>query len=101
MKLKIDDKILEKSNVNMSPSLLLCECFSPEHQVVIYKDESDGNKQISLCFHLVTYKNIFKRIWVAIKYIFGYKSKYGEWDSVIITKRNYLPLKESVEFIEG
>jgi hypothetical protein len=28
--------------------------------------------------------NIFKRIWVAIKYIFGTTEKYGYWDTTIL-----------------
>jgi len=26
----------------------------------------------------------YLRLWLAIKYIFGYKSRYGNWDSTII-----------------
>ena len=25
-------------------------------------------------------RNVFERIWIAIKYVFGYKSKYGHFD---------------------
>jgi hypothetical protein len=79
--------------------ILLCECGSCEHQIIIHKD-TDEIKTVVLRTHLVTYKNIFKRSWVAIKYIFGYKSKYGHWDSMIITKNNYQPLKDAINFID-
>lgn len=83
-------------------TVLLCDCGSAEHQIIIHKDKdfSDNYREIILCPHLITYRNIFKRIWVAIKYIFGYKCKYGAWDSIIVSKQNYLPLKEAIEFLE-
>jgi len=63
-------------------------------------DFSDDYKEVILCPHLVSHDNVFKKIITCIKYIFGYKSKYGEWDNMIVTKENYLPLKRIVEFIE-
>ena len=55
-----------------------CQCYSPEHRYVFIYDPDEN--EIYVEPHLSTYKNVFKRIWVAIKYIFGYKSKYGNWD---------------------
>lgn len=86
----------------MKPDLILCDCYSPEHQILILKDDSFGEdyKEVIFQYHLVTHRNIFRRIWVALKYIFGYKCKYGAWDETIITKDNYQPLKEVIEFLE-
>lgn len=84
--------------MEIKPTILICDCHSPEHQILIYKD--DEYREVTLCPHIITYRNIFKRILVAIKYVFGYKTKYGAWDSIIISKNNYLPLKEIVDFIE-
>ena len=81
-------------------TFVLCDCGCDEHQMIIHKDDSDNYKEVIISMHLTTYRNIFKRIWVAIKYIFGYKSKYGHWDSLIITDRNYKPLKDAIDFIE-
>lgn len=85
-----------------SSAVLLCDCGSAEHQIIIHKDKdfSEGYREVILCPHLITYRNIFKRIWVAIKYILGYKCKYGAWDNIIVSKQNYLPLKEAIEFLE-
>jgi len=92
---------MDKNKENTS--ILLCSCGSAEHQIIIYKDEnfSDNYKEVVLCPHLITHKNIFKRILVAVKYIFGYKCKYGSWDNLIITTENYQPLKEAIEFLEN
>ena len=61
---------------------------------------ADGYREVVLQPHLVTHENIFKRIVVAIRYVFGHRSKYGHWDSRIVESTNYLPLKRAVEFIE-
>lgn len=87
---------------NTDKSLLVCSCENPEHQIIFYKDKnfSDDYREVLLSLHLTNYRNIFKRILVSIKYIFGYESKYGVWDTIIITKDNYFPLKDAVNFIE-
>jgi len=70
---------------------LICDCSSPEHHLnfrfLHFDDEryaGDETGAIYVSTFLNTYRGIFKRIWIAIKYIFGYKSKYGEWDEIIL-----------------
>ena len=55
--------------------LFVCECGSIEHQVILTHNKKDNELYLSI--HLTNYRNIFKRIIVAIKYIFCYKCKYG------------------------
>jgi len=81
--------------------LILCECGSPEHQIIIQKDEEFKDRMIYLQIHLRTYNNFFKRIWIATKYIFGYKCRYGNWDEFILTTNNYQPMKNAIEFLEN
>ncbi|MFW6247047.1 MAG: hypothetical protein ACOC22_02630 [bacterium] len=83
--------------------ILLCDCGLAEHQIIIHKDNqfSGGYREITLCPHLITHKNILKRIWVAIRYVFGYKSRYGAWDNIIVSQQNYKPLKDAVKFLEN
>ena len=58
-----------------------CQCMSPEHLVKFHLDLEDGD--LCLDFHLANWLPWYKRIWVAIKYIFGYTSKYGHFDELI------------------
>lgn len=100
-----DNNLQGTANINNDftlPTVLICDCGSAEHQIIIHKDKgfSEGYREVILCPHLITHRNIFKRILIAIKYIFGYKCKYGAWDSLIVSKQNYLPLKEVVEFLD-
>ena len=57
-----------------------CKCSSPEHTLRFVYDEDD----IYIEIYLRQYRNFFKRIWIAIKYIFGYKCQYGDWDCFIL-----------------
>ena len=70
----------------MKRKIFICECNSLEHQVIFWYDKDDD---IFYCEpHLVTHKNFFKRIWIALKYIVGYKSKYGHWDETIFKEKD-------------
>lgn len=66
----------------MKKDVLICACNSTEHQIVLHLDQED--KVIYCHIHLTSYQSFFKRLWVGIKYIFGYKCKYGHWDEFII-----------------
>ena len=79
------------------PAVLICECSSREHQIIIEHDNEDN---LTYChIHLVNH-GFWQRLKAGFKYIFGYKCKYGAWDSIIVSKQNYLPLKEAIEFLE-
>lgn len=59
-----------------------CACFSPEHTLRFVFDPED--KEIYTEVYLNHYQNFFKRIWIAIKYVFGYQCKYGHFDCFIM-----------------
>ena len=67
---------------DMKRDNFICECHSEEHQVSFYYDEED--KELLIAPHLYTHKNFFKRLWVGIRFAFGYKSRFGEWDCIIL-----------------
>lgn len=75
----------------MKREIFICDCNSLEHSYAFWYDEEEN--ELHFMPHLITYRNIFKRILVAIKYIFGYKSRYGDFDSMIINKEDYEKLK--------
>lgn len=68
----------------MENHFLVCECNSSEHvlRYIYDKDENELYTEVNLVQH----RNFLKRCLVAIKYIFGYKSKYGHFDTTIINK---------------
>ena len=79
--------------------VVLCDCSWPEHQTIftINGDPDPKWAYISIETHLTTYKNLFQRIWVAVKYVFGYRSQYGEWDDVSI---NHQEAKRIRDFMD-
>jgi hypothetical protein len=66
--------------------LIVCECGSCEHQFILNYIAFKDHPMLSLETHLITWESFFKRLWVGLKYAFGYKSKYGHFDDVIINK---------------
>lgn len=63
-----------------------CACHSSEHRLTFQLEpgEKGWPPEMYCEMHLNNYRNIFKRIWVAIKYILGYKCRYGHWDCFIM-----------------
>lgn len=64
-----------------------CQCYSDEHTVKFSLDEEDGTIYASI--FLNDWMPWYKRLWVGIKYIFGYKSKYGHWDNFEMRPEDY------------
>ena len=74
-----------------------CQCMGDEHTLKFVSDKED----IWISMFLNQYRNIFKRIWIAIKYVFGYNCKYGHWDNWVLRPEDLQRLKQLVcEFEE-
>ena len=58
-----------------------CNCGSAEHQFSFVYDED-----VWLEVHLSQCLNIFQRLYHAIKFIFGYRCRYGNWDCILVDK---------------
>lgn len=61
--------------------ILICACHSFEHQAIFYYDEEED---FYIYIYPVTHGNFVKKIWVAIKYVYGYESRYGQFDEFIL-----------------
>ena len=68
------------------PLLVLCECLSPEHQIIFryFKDPSDSWPEMYMSVHLGYWEGFLHRLWVGLRYAFGYRSKYGHFDEVVM-----------------
>ena len=75
----------------MENNILICDCLSVEHQIVIsrYTDDSYNSKMVLAQIHLSSNRGFFSRLKHGIKYIFGYKCKYGDWDKFVFNPINY------------
>lgn len=69
----------------MKKDLILCECEDPAHQLIAFYSDEDGYPCVFVTVHLSRPRNIFKRIWNALKYVFGTKrSRFGDFDEIVL-----------------
>ena len=80
------------------PKIFICECHSLNHIFSFWYD--DEYHDIHFEPHLITYRNIFKRIWRAIGYVFGRKSNYGDFDSMIFNRDDYTVIRAFLDRAE-
>ena len=81
--------------------LFNCECGDPSHQFIISADkETTEGPCAFISVHLNREHNIFKRIWYAIKYVFGARSIYGDFDEIIINPNDADRLQKVVDFLK-
>ena len=66
--------------------------------MMFWYDEED--KELYVETHLITDRNIFKRAFYAIKYIFGYKSRFGDWDELIFSNKDAVKLRRFLNQIK-
>ncbi len=78
--------------------LLLCECSSCEHQLIVRYDRDESEVYVSV--HLAASKSFFARVWHALKYVFGHKSKYGAFDEVILRPEDAGKLQRAAGFLQ-
>jgi hypothetical protein len=67
----------------MNDNLFICNCGSVEHQFIVRLDDEWDFVYVSI--HLSPHP-LHKRLINAIKYIFGHRSKYGDFDEIILNE---------------
>ena len=68
--------------------LLLCDCKSTEHLMVIHYDDDPEWDNVYMHIHLSPDGGFWTRLWRAIKYVFGHRSKYGDFDEFIFDPKD-------------
>ena len=83
----------------MKDEIIICECSSAEHQLVLrFDDDKDLGRQVFMEIHLVPLV-WYKRLWLGIKYIFGYKCKYGNFEDVILSPKHARQVYDLYRFL--
>ena len=84
----------------MEREILICQCESIEHQISFswIGDDKDGDVYMEV--HLAPL-GFWQRVINSIKYIFGHRSKYGDFDEMIIKKEDVWKLEKIVEYIKN
>ena len=91
---------MEESNQSVN-ELFICQCCNTEHQLIFQYFPNDEDKEVYVSVHLTPEYNIWKRIWMAIKYIFGYKCMYGHFDEFIFKKSDADKLQKIVDYLKS
>lgn len=74
-----------RCDMNSQTEFFECDCISDEHTLKFKLDAHDPTDvELYTSVFLNQYRGFFSRLWVAIKYVFGYKCKYGHWDCTIL-----------------
>ena len=71
----------------MEALLLICKCHSTDHQLIFQFEENREYSQVYMEVHL-NKRPLLSRIKYAIKYIFGYQSRYGAFDEFLVNKKD-------------
>jgi len=74
-----------------------CQCTSPEHGI---KFEYDEDNEIILSYFLNQYRSWWQRVWIAVKYVFGYKCRYGHFDVTLFKNEDIPRLIKLLEKIQ-
>jgi len=72
-----------------------CSCFSSEHTLKFIIDPDE--KELYTEIYLQQPSGFFKRIWKAIKYVFGYKCRYGHFDCFLFKDQDIADLQKLLE----
>lgn len=98
-----DNRYLVKNNsvMEFKHELFICQCNNTEHQLIFSYFPDDEDKDVYVSVHLTPEYNIWKRIKMAIKYIFGYKCCYGHFDEFIFNKKDADKLQSVVNYLKS
>lgn len=74
---------------------LNCSCYHKEHQLslsyLLPSDQIPDDRLSELSVHVFLAERVwFKRVWLGIKYIFGFKCAYGHFQEILL-KESDLP----------
>ena len=69
--------------MNLEKHVVLCDCHCAEHQFILVKDTTD--QEVWLEVHLCPTPGFVRRLWAGLRYAFGYRSRYGHFDSILVT----------------
>jgi hypothetical protein len=73
----------------------ICDCHSLEHQYTFWYDEEYN--QVYFEPHLTNGGSWYQRFWWRLKYLFGYKCRFGAFDEVLVNPEDAIKI---IKFLE-
>jgi len=74
---------LKNGNFDQHGHIIRCSCHTSDHQFEINWWESE-DKEVYFTIHLNDTYSFWNRLVLGIKYIFGFKSRYGNFAEIIL-----------------
>lgn len=74
----------------MEEHFFSCTCGDYNHLVRFELDPEYG--EVYLTVRLNSYEPWWKRVWIAVKYVFGYPHAYGHYDVTILREEDFVRL---------
>lgn len=88
----------------MYKKIIDCYCSSAEHclHLMYFDDEKNSCNHLLYIEVYLQKQKWYKRIWRGIKYIFGYKSRYGDFTEILYDVEKVEELKKFLnDYIEA
>lgn len=87
--------------MKLQHELFICKCQNTEHQMIFshFPDDQE-DKEVYVSIHLIPDFKIWRRIVNAIRYIFGYRCKYGHFDEFILDHTDADKLQKIVDILK-
>lgn len=80
--------------------LFICQCQNTEHQLIFSYFPDDNENEVYVSMHLIP-DNFWKRLVNTVKYLFGHKSKYGDFDEFIFNNQDADKLQSIVNYLRS
>lgn len=80
----------------MKSKTIECACSSAEHAIKLVRYEDEPNE--IFLFTFLSERTFIKRLILGIRYIFGYKCRYGHFEETILNDEGIKKLKD---FLDG
>lgn len=91
---------MEAVESKMQRETLICQCNSIEHQISFnWIEDKELEGEVYMEIHLAKL-SFWDRLKHGVKYIFGYRCRYGDFDEVILKKEDVHKLERVVEFLK-
>lgn len=84
--------------MNVEKKIYVCSCYDIQHQLVIMYDKE--LEIFTFQIHL-TKLSFFKRLVVAIKYLFGFQSSIGAFEEVMLNSHHIREIRDQLSFYLG
>lgn len=81
--------------------LIICECHSTEHTIIMSYFEEDVDFPVVYTSIHLSKLPLLQRIKYAIKYVLGYQCRYGAFEEILIGKKEVDKLQTMVDYLKS